>query len=170
MENEVWRSVSFLDGLYEVSDLGRIRNTKTGRIRATPVSKRGYPVFSTKGRLINVHKCVATEFIPNPNELPTVNHIDGDKTNNRVENLEWCSYRDNILHARRTGLHTSDGDKPVLQIKDGEIVARYKSVSEASRQTGISRSGIGNAIYHRCYNGHHHLKAGGYEWTFEKTK
>jgi hypothetical protein len=164
---ELWGTIPGLDGLYEASNLGRIRNAKTRYIRSTPTGKRGYPVFTTRGRLITVHRCVALVFLPNPDNLPQVNHINGNKEDNRVENLEWCTARDNMIHARLTGLHKSDGDKPVLQIKDGQVVAWYKSISEASRQTGINRANIGSAIYKRVYNGHHCRKAGGYEWKFE---
>jgi hypothetical protein len=165
---EEWRQIPDLAS-YEASNTGLIRNAKTKRLRKTPVGKRGYPVFSTRGHLFTAHRCVAKAFLPNPRQLPTVNHIDGNKENNCVENLEWCSQRDNNLHARKTGLHKSDGDKSVIQLEDGAPVATFQSVSEASRATGINRGNIGSAIYHRAYNGHHYTKAGGYEWKF-KTK
>lgn len=119
---EIWKPISFLENKYEVSNMGRIRHSKTKRVRKLYKGKRGYLVFSCmingKRKLVNVHKCVAIEFIPNPNNLPQVNHIDGNKSNPRMDNLEWVTASENNLHARRTGLHTSDGDKPVIQIKD----------------------------------------------------
>ena len=88
--DEIWKDVSFLDGKYEASNLGRIRNSKTKQVLKLSPSKRGYLVFSCtingKHKLVNVHKCVATEFIPNPNNLPQVNHIDGNKLNACVDN------------------------------------------------------------------------------------
>lgn len=166
---ETWRKVPFLNETIEVSNFGRIRNIKTNRMRATPTSKRGYPVFSIKEngkqRLITVHRCVASAFIPNPTNLPQVNHKDGDKTNNKVSNLEWVSSRENMIHARTIGLHVSDGDKAVMQIKDGRTVAIYKSMSEASRVTGINRGNIASVC--RNYvtkDGRKHLTAGGYVW------
>ena len=167
---EVWKPIPGLEGRYDVSNCGRIRNAKTCRVRKTPNGKRGYPVFSIRGGLVLVHRCVAKAFIPNPENYDQVNHKDGNKQNNTVDNLEWCNARQNVLHARKMGLKKSDGDKPVLQILNGKVVSEYKSVSEASRKTNISRSGIGNAIYKRCYNGHHFLRAGGYEWRFKKTQ
>ena len=166
---ELWRKVPFLNGDIEVSTFGRIRNVKTNCIRATPTGKRGYPVFSIrengKQKLITVHRCVATAFIPNPKNFSQVNHKDGDKNNNNVSNLEWVSSRENMIHARTTGLHVSDGDKAVVQIKDGQTIAVYKSMSEASRITGINRSNIASVC--RNYvtkDGRKFLTAGGYVW------
>lgn len=171
--DEKWGLIPFLDNKFEVSTLGRIRNKLTGEVRATPVSKRGYPVFSArvnnKLKLVNVHKCVATVFIPNPDNLPQVNHIDGNKQNNCVDNLEWCTARENVIHARLTGLHKSDGDKPVLQIKDGVIINEYKSASEASKITGIARANICNVCNKRIWKGHHFYTAGGFKWVWKKS-
>lgn len=168
---EEWKEINFLNGKYEVSNFGRIRNTKRKTSRSTPISKRGYPVFSASvgGRikLINVHKCVAEAFIPNPEDKPCINHKDGNKQNNHVDNLEWCTYSENNSHARTTGLHISDGDKAVLQIKDGLMIAEYKSASEAARITGICRTTICNVCNKRISDGKHYRKAGGYEWQWK---
>jgi len=146
--DEIWKTIKFLDEKYEVSNLGRIRNSSTKQILKLSPSKRGYLVFSCnvdgKYKVVNVHRCVAIEFIENPDNLPQVNHIDGNKLNFNVSNLEWVTARQNNLHARRTGLHKTDGDKPVLQLKNGLIIAEYKSASEASKITGINRSNICN--------------------------
>lgn len=169
---EIWRNISFLNNKYEVSNRGRIRNAKTKRLLKLSPSKRGYLVFSCliegKHKLVNVHRCVAIEFIPNPNNLSQVNHIDGDKTNADVSNLEWVSAQENILHARRTGLHISDGDKAVIQIKDGKIIAEFKSASEAERITGIKRCNICNVCRNYCWNGHNCKTAGGFEWKWKE--
>lgn len=170
---ELWKSVSGLEEKYEVSNFGRIKNKRTGRVRKTPTGKRGYPVFSAKREdgkflLITVHSCVAKAFLPNPNNLPQVNHIDGNKENNFLTNLEWCTAQENNLHARKMGLHKSDGDKPVLQKDDfGNVIAIYKSISEASRKTKIARCNIGAVIHGYNYNGHKQIRAGGYRWEFE---
>lgn len=168
---ECWKPIPFLPD-FEVSNLGGIRNTKTGNIRSTPTGKRGYSIFSTKIngkiKLITVHRCVASAFLENPKLLPQVNHIGGNKTNNNVSNLEWVSAKDNSIHARKTGLHTKDGDKAVIQIKGNSVVAVYKSASEASRITGINRGDICNVC--RNYvskNGKHYLTAGGYSWKWK---
>lgn len=170
--NEIWKNVSFLDDKYEVSNHGRIRNAKTKRLLKLSPSKRGYLVFSChikgKHKLVNVHKCVAMEFIPNPDNLPQINHIDGNKTNPDATNLEWVTAQQNLSHARKTGLRVSDGDKPVLQIKEGEIIAEFKSASEAERITGIKRCNICSVCRNYCWNGHHYRTAGGFEWKWKE--
>ncbi len=172
MINEIWKTISFLDNKYEISNQGRIRNTKTKRLLKLSPSKRGYLVFSCqikgKHKVVNVHKCVATEFVPNPENKPQVNHIDGNKLNANAGNLEWVTQKENNAHARKIGLHKTDGDKPVLQIRDGIVLAEYKSASEASRQTGIGRTLICNVCNHRFYNGRHNITAGGYVWKWKK--
>jgi hypothetical protein len=168
---EIWKPIDFLKNKYEVSNLGKIRNSSSKYILHTKPSKRGYSVFNCridgKTKLVNVHKCVAVAFIPNPNNLPQINHIDGDKTNAKVNNLEWVTAKQNNIHARETGLHKSDGDKAVLQIKNGVIIKEYISASEASRVTGIKRCNICNVCRKYCWNGHHYISAGGYQWKWK---
>lgn len=176
-----WRPVPFLEGKFEVNSEGRIRKTSTGLVRKTPVSKRGYPVFSahvgtpSKLVLVNVHKCVAWAFLPPPKEGQVqVNHKDGNKRNNDVSNLEWCTPRENILHARRTGLHKSDGDKPVLQIDpvSEKVIGRFRSASDAARTLGHPgcHSCVANVCRHVCYKGHHSITAFGFKWKYEDEK
>lgn len=179
MDEETWKTIPLFHGIYEVSNLGGIRRSGNKAKRKTPTGKRGYPVFSVRGWMFDppkspdrsfpvyVHTCVALAFLPNGSNLPQVNHKDGNKENNCVENLEWCSAKQNLLHARKTGLHKSDGDKAVLQIKDGVVVAEYKSASRASRETGICRTTICNVANHRVCNGRHNYSAGGYQWEWK---
>ena len=90
-------------------------------------------------------------------------HIDGDKLNFSLSNLEWVTSQENNIHARRTGLHTSDGDKAIQQIDCfGRVVCAYKSASEASRKTGINRANICGVA-----RGNTRAKtAGGYKWKY----
>lgn len=162
----IWKTIEDFP-LYEISINGEVRHKVNKIIRKPYVGKRGYPIVTmyNNGKLYvrTIHRLIGKAFIPNPHNLPTINHIDGNKLNYSISNLEWCSYRDNIIHARRTGLHKSDGDKPVSAYKDGIKIASYKSISEASRQTGISRSSIGFVA-----RGIPKYKtAGGYYWRYE---
>lgn len=154
---------------YEITRSGMIRNKTTNKIKKISKGYRGYPVVSLrkdgKMYLRTIHILLARTFIPNPENKPEINHIDGDKTNYKLENLEWVTRKENDNHARITGLHKSDGDKPVLQYtKDMKFIRRYKSASEAARVTGFNRSGISNVARgrKRCKTCH------GYIWKYEK--
>ena len=99
---------------YSVSDTGLVRNDKTGRILKTPKAGHGYLVvnLSKNGkRSFTVHRLVAKAFINNPENKPTVNHFDGDKSNNNVSNLEWATYSENNQHALDNGLRKSEDIK-----------------------------------------------------------
>lgn len=147
---EIWKPIPFLGGCYEASDHGRIRRaiagkrTRVGRVRALQKNQSGYlhcVVYTGptgKPRDLRVHVAVAHAFLGAPvGDKRCVNHKDGDKTNNHPGNLEWCTFRENAIHARNNGL--IDDRKPVDQYtKDGKkLLAHYASISEASRSTGI---------------------------------
>ena len=130
---EIWKEIPGTNGEYQVSNIGRVKTTKTGRIlRQCLDNITGYYrvcLFKTDRRKrMKVHRLVAAAFIPNPDNLPFINHIDGNKLNNNVSNLEWCTAKHNSVHARRTGLmaghdHWCDvRKKPVIGIdlKTGE--------------------------------------------------
>lgn len=113
-ENEIWRKIPEFEQNYEVSNLGRVRSihgyggVPSGHIKATNVCSKGYSIIKLyrDNKCFNdlIHRCVAKAFIPNPTSKETVNHIDGNKQNNCVENLEWVTYSENHLHAFATGL------------------------------------------------------------------
>lgn len=95
---------------YQVSDVGEIRNTKTKRILHQFVGKDGYLRTQFDGKTRLVHRAVATAFLQNPYNLPEINHLDGNKQNNRIENLEWCDRSHNLKHAYGINLRNAKGE------------------------------------------------------------
>lgn len=111
---EIWKRLIYhgedYGDWYEVSNIGNIRNAKTHRVRKINVLPKGYAFVGVSlgsrdnKPLFKVHRAVAETFIPNPNNLPVINHLDGNKLNNVVENLEWCTHQENTMHAYANGL------------------------------------------------------------------
>lgn len=142
---ERWRVVEGYDGHYWVSDLGRITSLKgTRSIILAPGGPMGYPFvnLSKNGRQtpIKIHRLVAEAFIPNPLNLPTVNHKDGSKTNNAVSNLEWATYGENNTHAYYTGLKRQV--KPVLALPIEPGVGFYFPSQSLAGRHGFNQSSI----------------------------
>ena len=181
----MWKAISGYEGYYEVSDDGRVRSldrvveVKHGRIKGAfkhlkgkemKLSESKHKNRNTDGYLVvnlrrdctswvaPVHILVANAFIPNPNNLPTVNHIDGNKHNNHKSNLEWASYRDNNIHALAHNLRQPRKNIIRQYTIDGEFIAEYRSASEASRVTGCPLGGISH-----CINGRTNSSSG-YIW------
>lgn len=127
---------------YSVSDLGEIRKDTNDYIMK-PYIQNGYAhvtlQINKKSKRFNIHRLVAIAFIPNPENKPYVNHIDGDKTNNCVKNLEWVTAAENAQHAVRTGLRQPSRERAVVQFSlNGQKIREYKSLSEAARITDSS--------------------------------
>ena len=96
---------------YEVSSDGHIRNKKSGRILHEFINKNGYLITQFDGKTRTVHRVVASVYLDNPNKCEDINHKDGNKRNNSVENLEWCTRSENMKHAYKLGLKISKGEK-----------------------------------------------------------
>ena len=109
MEQEQWKPIDGTDGKYEVSNLGHVRTNgqRPGLLTLTK-QKSGYryAMIEIDGKSCNrrVHRLVAQHFLPNPDNMKEVNHIDGNKGNNHVSNLEWCTRSQNVKHSFDTGL------------------------------------------------------------------
>ena len=103
---EEWKNVIGYEGLYEVSNIGNVRNVRRNTLLKLSKTNYGYiQVYLYKNGIrtgLKVHRLVAQAFIPNPDNLPQINHLDEDKTNNRVDNLEWCSHKYNVNYGHRT--------------------------------------------------------------------
>ena len=114
-------------------------------------------------RFRTVHRLVAEAFIPNPDNLPQINHKDEDRTNNSISNLEWCDGKYNSNYGTGHARQTMACSKPVIQkTLDGEFIAIYPSTKEAEGKTG-ARSGTISAV---CRKDKWHHTAGGYYWEF----
>ena len=167
-KKEIWKPVKGYEGLYEASSLGRIkslpRNTTRGKIRVSN-NIRGYPSLrlSNKGVITRhpVHRLVLKAFLPNPENKPQCNHKNGIKHDNRIENLEWSTAKENARHAFDTGLRTGAGKKPVCQLsKERRFLRVFESLTEGARYCGCRISTISSAI-----SGTYHT-AGGFRWCF----
>ena len=157
--NEIWKDIPEYEGLYQASNLGNIKSLKrykqnhsklqlvNEKILSKHINKTNgyeYVVLTKNGieKNIRVHRLIANTFIPNIKKLPQINHKDGNKKNNRVDNLEWCTNKENVIHAHKTGLAENKNKIKVNQYDlQGNLINTYRSIVEASKNTGIS---IGN--------------------------
>lgn len=159
---EIWMPVKDFEGFYEVSNLGRKKNSKRKNILKCGLDTYGYKqvVLCKDGKRFSkkIHRLVALCFIPNPHQYNCINHIDENKLNNNANNLEWCTVAYNNNYGTRLKRSVEKRSKPVAQISNGEIIAIYKSAVEANNITGINYSKIRMC----CRN--ERKKAGGYEW------
>lgn len=161
---ELWRDVPSYEGIYQVSNEGQIRTVKTGA-HLRPALRNGYMLVKlTKGKkekTFSLHRLVAQVFIPNPNNLPQVNHKDECKTNNCVSNLEWCTAKYNSNYGSRNCRMANGHKKKVAKYDaSGRLVDKYNSAIEASIKNGCDASCIT-----KCCRGERKLH-GGWAWKY----
>jgi hypothetical protein len=189
MMEEFWKDIEGYEGIYQVSNLGRVRSLPRkayrfdsrlgvetsysipGKIKAQYIEKHGYKCIglSSGGRkstkIYLVHRLVAKAFIPNPEGLPFINHKDENKQNNCVDNLEWCDNDYNIHYGTGIARRSVNQQKQIEQIDmQGNVVAVHDGIVKASEATGISRSNIGKC----CKGISRHKTAGGYRWRYKE--
>lgn len=184
--SEEWRAVPGYEGLYEVSNCGRVRSLprwfhygdgrksclRPGRILKLTKKSNGYLYLNLSkhkdAKPTYVHRLVAMAFLPNPNNLPLINHKDESRSNNHVDNLEWCDNRYNMMYGTvGERLRNHEYGTPGIPVEqrdlDGNLIREYKSMGEAENMTGVKRQNIRDC----CQNKRGHHTAGSFKWNYK---
>lgn len=171
---EIWKNVNGFEGIYEVNNVGIVRTVKSGFLRKLQLAPNGYYSVTLKlnGKSYrkDVHRIVALAFLPQIEGKNWVNHIDNNKLNNNIDNLEWCTPKENMLHCMKNGrFRPENGLKKAIEnnkktvyqySKDGELINIFNSMNDAVRETNTQQSQIS-----RCCN-NKSKTANGYIWRF----
>lgn len=179
MPEEIWKDIPGYEGVYQASTLGRIRSLDRtiirsaskrrgpheaklkGKILVQVTGVQGYQVVNWGKKQYRVHRLVALTFIPNPENKPMINHIDGNVKNNHIDNLEWCTNQENQIHAVKV-LHKSQGahqNKPVRCVETGEVFENSMRAAKENRQVANRIRMAANGYYGR-------KTCCGYHWEF----
>ena len=166
MIDEDWKDIKGYEGLYQVSNLGRVMTVKSKRLRKINMTHDGYCKINLssngESHWFRVHRLVAQAFIPNPEHKPEVNHIDEDKTNNNVDNLEWVTRKENANHGTLYGRLSKINGTSIICVESG---VTYDSMSQCARLMKIQQSSISQMLSGK------RKSAGGYTFKLkEKNK
>ena len=163
---EIWKDIEGYEG-YQISNMGRVRSLKYNKerfLRERKIKTDYLRVSLCKNgvaREFYIHRLVAQAFLPNPDNLPQVNHKDEDKTNNHVSNLEWCTIGYNINYGSRNEKDIRLKGKPVLALKEGKICMYFKSTHE------VAIKGFDQSSVNKCCNSKMHYNTHkGYQWQY----
>lgn len=172
---EVWKDIENYEGIYQVSNYGRVRSLSRtiicggyprklkGRILNDNIDAHGYTYYFLYkdgiSKRFKGHRLVAKAFIENPHNYNFINHKDENKRNNKATNLEWCNPTYNLNYGTRSQKYM----KPIVMInpKNGEVIRKFNSLKQAESELNISHSKISNVCYGK------RKTAGGYGWMFE---
>ena len=175
MEKEIWKDIKDYEEMYQISDLGRVkslariikhqnRHYRKDKILKTSIDNHGYLQVTLckngKVKRFHVHRLVAQAFIPNPENKPQVNHIDGNKLNNNINNLEWNTAGENTYHAYKNDLIKHYNRKINQYDLDGNFIKTWDSAKDIEIKINIHKSAICNC----CKN--KRKTAGGYIWKY----
>lgn len=169
---EEWKDIKWYEGLYQVSNLGRVKRLKGRYMKCDKILKGYEDEFgyirlnlskNSKTKNITLHRLVAQAFIPNAENKPQVNHMDEDKTNNVVSNLEWVTAKENVNHGTRTNraIKKREIKIKVIDIANGEY-NYYNSIKECSRHLGVDNSAITKQLKGKL------RQCGGYVFEYAK--
>ena len=187
MENEVWKDIEGYEGIYQVSNLGRLRSLdryytkpqprngvptryfKKGQIVKTFAGRNGYIgavlKFERKQKNFMMHRLVAKAFVQGYFDGADVNHKDCDRANNRADNLEWVTRRDNLMYADAMNKIHAKQRKPIVQMTmDGEYIREWPSIYAAHLALGLDGKSISGA----CRQRYGTKTCGGYRWKFKE--
>ena len=167
---EIFKDIKGFEGLYQISNFGNVKSLKRNIILKPSSNGKGYLHIilykNCKSKVGRIHRLVAQAFIPNPENKPQINHIDGNKSNNNVNNLEWVTNSENQKHAFALGLQTNIANNNPRTRKinqydlQGNLIKTWNSCYDIVKELNINRSCIWRCCTGQCKCSH------GYKWGY----